>query len=92
MDLDWSETKGLREKIANGYSRVTRPLATAPFRAFGRNNHTEELERLGLALEDRTGGWRDHVWDRYGRDIVDCVQVARGEGGEVVCTVKVRPP
>ena len=51
-----------------------------------------EKEFVVIALEDPTGGWRDHVWARYGREIVDCVQAARGEGGEVACTVKVRPP
>ena len=45
-----------------------------------------------IPLDDPTGGWRDHVWERYGREIVDCVQVARGERGEVACTFKVRPP
>ena len=59
------------------------------------------LIALGIFLEDRyeivvredpTGGWKDHVWNRYGRTIADCAVVARTEDRLVECPVTVRAP
>ena len=46
-----------------------------------------------VPLKDSTGGWRDHVWDRYGDAIADCVIDARKRKvQELECVVMVRPP
>ena len=45
-----------------------------------------------IPLNDSTGGWRSHVWENYGRAIVDCVVEARRVDGEVNCTLVVRRP
>ena len=45
-----------------------------------------------LPLYDETEGWREHVWERYGDLIADCVIEARKRGGEIKCEIMVRPP
>ena len=45
-----------------------------------------------VPLYDETEGWREHVWERYGDAVADCVIEARKRGGELVCELKVRPP
>ena len=45
-----------------------------------------------IPLHDPTGGWRGHVWERYGRAIVDCAVEARRTKGEVDCPLVVRRP
>ena len=43
-----------------------------------------------LPLEDATGGWRGHVWEYYGGEIVGCVQKAYRDGSSFECVVNVR--
>ena len=46
-----------------------------------------------VPVPDRTGGWKDHVWERgYGPKIADCVIEAKKQGKEIVCKVTVRAP
>ena len=45
-----------------------------------------------VAIEDPTGGWRDHVWDNYGRKLVDCITEATRTDGEVSCSIIVSKP
>ena len=45
-----------------------------------------------VPFHDETEGWREHVWERYGDAIADCVIEARKRGGELVCEIRVRPP
>ena len=45
-----------------------------------------------IPLDDPTGGWRGHIWERYGHRIVDCAVEARRTGAEVNCPLVVRRP
>ncbi|MDE0407587.1 MAG: hypothetical protein OXN81_06965 [Alphaproteobacteria bacterium] len=45
-----------------------------------------------IPLHDPTGGWRGHIWEQYGRRIVDCAVEARRTGAEVDCPLTVRTP
>lgn len=45
-----------------------------------------------IPLNDPTGGWRGHVWDNYGRAVVDCVAEAMRTDAEVDCSLVVRRP
>ena len=45
-----------------------------------------------IPVHDPTGGWRGHVWDYYGRAVVDCVVEAMRTDAEVDCPLVVRRP
>ena len=45
-----------------------------------------------IPIHDPTGGWRGHVWDNYGRAVVDCVAEAMRADAEVDCSLVVRKP
>ena len=45
-----------------------------------------------IPLHDPTGGWRGHIWDNYGRAIVDCAVEAMRTDAEVNCPLVVRRP
>ena len=45
-----------------------------------------------IPVHDPTGGWRGHVWEQYGRRIVDCAAEAIATGAEVNCPLVVRKP
>ena len=45
-----------------------------------------------IPLHDPTGGWRGHIWEHYGRRIVDCTAEAMASGAEVNCPLVVRKP
>ena len=45
-----------------------------------------------IPLHDPTGGWRGHIWEQYGRRIVDCAVEARRTGADVDCPLTVRRP
>ena len=45
-----------------------------------------------IPLHDPTGGWRGHVWDNYGRTIVDCAVEAMNTEAAVDCPLVVRKP
>ena len=45
-----------------------------------------------VPLHDPTGGWSGHVWDSYGRTIVDCAVEAMRTDAEVECPLVVRRP
>ena len=45
-----------------------------------------------IPLHDPTGGWRGHIWEQYGRRIVDCAVEARRTGANVNCPLTVRRP
>lgn len=45
-----------------------------------------------IPIHDPTGGWRGHVWDNYGRTVVDCVAEAMRTDAEVDCSLVVRRP
>ena len=45
-----------------------------------------------IPLHDPTGGWRGHVWEQYGRTIVDCAVEAMRTDAEVNCPLVVRRP
>lgn len=42
-----------------------------------------------LPLQESTGGWKDHVWERYGLDLVECVKTGVRQGAPYDCTVDV---
>ena len=41
---------------------------------------------------DPTGGWRGHIWEQYGRTIVDCAAEAMRTDAEIDCPLVVRRP
>ena len=45
-----------------------------------------------IPLHDPTGGWRGHVWEQYGRIIVDCAVEAMRTDAAVECPLVVRRP
>ena len=45
-----------------------------------------------IPLHDPSGGWRGHVWEQYGRIIVDCAVEAMRTDAEVDCPLVVRRP
>ena len=46
-----------------------------------------------LDVPDASGGWREHIWQNYGRAIVECaVEAQRRGGSEIDCTLRVRAP
>ena len=45
-----------------------------------------------IPLHDPTGGWRGHVWEQYGRTVVDCAVEAMRTDAEVECPLVVRRP
>ena len=45
-----------------------------------------------IPLHDASGGWRGHIWDNYGRAIVDCAVEAMRTDAEVNCPLVVRRP
>ena len=45
-----------------------------------------------IPLHDPTGGWGGHIWDNYGRTIVDCAVEAMRTNAEVDCPLAVRRP
>ena len=45
-----------------------------------------------IPLHDPTGGWRGHIWDNYGRIIVDCAAEAMRTNAGVDCPLVVRRP
>ena len=40
-----------------------------------------------LPVYDSTGGWKDYVWERYGREIVDCTKKAAERGSDAACAI-----
>ena len=51
-----------------------------------------QLQFQVIPLHDPTGGWRGHVWENYGRRIVDCAVEAMATNAEVDCPLVVRRP
>lgn len=51
-----------------------------------------EKEFQVIPLHDPSGGWRDHIWEEYGRRIADCAVEARRTGARVECPLAVRAP
>ena len=45
-----------------------------------------------IPLHDPTGGWSGHVWEQYGRTVVDCAVEAMRTDAEVECPLVVRRP
>ena len=45
-----------------------------------------------IPLHDPTSGWRGHVWEQYGRIIVDCAVEAMRTDAEIDCPLMVRRP
>ena len=45
-----------------------------------------------IPLHDPTAGWSAHVWENYGRTIVECAAEAMRAGSEVDCPLVVRSP
>ena len=45
-----------------------------------------------IPLHDPTGGWRGHIWEQYGRRVVDCAVEARRIDADVNCPLTVRKP
>ena len=43
-----------------------------------------------LPMQDATGGWRDHMWERYGGDLVGCVRRGLRDGSSFECVIDVR--
>ncbi len=42
-----------------------------------------------LPIEDASGGWKDHVWEHYGGDVVGCVRRALRDGSSFECVIDV---
>ena len=51
-----------------------------------------QLQFQAIPPHDPTGGWRGHVWENYGRRIVDCAVEAMRTNAEVDCPLVVRRP
>ena len=51
-----------------------------------------QLQFQAIPPHDPTGGWRGHVWENYGRTIVDCAVEAMRTNAEVDCPLVVRRP
>ena len=49
-----------------------------------------QWEHEPLSPRDRTGGWRDYIWNVHGADIVACVREMRKTGRETDC--RLSPP
>ena len=49
-----------------------------------------EQEWRVLPIEDATGGWKGHIWEIYGRDIMGCVQEAYQDGSSFECVLNVK--
>ena len=45
-----------------------------------------------IPLHDPTGGWRDHIWEHYGRRIFDCTAEAIASKADVNCPLVIRKP
>lgn len=45
-----------------------------------------------IPLHDPTAGWSAHIWENYGRTIVNCAAEAMRTGSEVDCPLVVRRP
>ena len=43
-----------------------------------------------LPMQDATGGWRDHVWESYGGDVIGCVRRGLRDGSSFECVLDVR--
>ena len=43
-----------------------------------------------LPVEDSTRGWRDHVWESYGGDVIGCVRRGLRDGSSFECVIDVR--
>ena len=43
-----------------------------------------------LPMQDATGGWRDHVWESYGGDVIGCVRRGLRDGSSFECVIDVR--
>ena len=44
-----------------------------------------------IPLHDPTHGWGEHIWNTYGRTIVDCEREAMRRNSEIDCPLVVRP-
>lgn len=44
-----------------------------------------QWEHEPLSPRDRTGGWRDYIWNEHGADIVACIRKMRKTGRETEC-------
>ena len=45
-----------------------------------------------VPLHDPTSGWSAHIWQNYGRTIVDCAEDARRTNKAIECRFPVRAP
>ena len=45
-----------------------------------------------VPLHDPTSGWSDHIWQNYGRTIVDCAEDARRTNKPIECRFPVHAP
>ncbi len=43
-----------------------------------------------LPMQDGTGGWRDHVWESYGGDVIGCVRRGMRDQSSFECVLDVR--
>ncbi len=50
-----------------------------------------EMQFQVIPLHDPTLGWGEHIWNTYGRTIVDCEREALRTGRDVDCPLTVRP-
>ena len=45
-----------------------------------------------IPIHDPTAGWRDHIWEHYGRRIFDCTAEAIASKADVNCPLVIRKP
>ena len=45
-----------------------------------------------IPLHDPTNGWRDHIWEHYGRTVMGCAAEAMRTASDVNCQLVVRRP
>ena len=50
-----------------------------------------EMQFQVIPLHDPTRGWGEHIWNTYGRTIVDCEREAMRTNSEIDCPLVVRP-
>ena len=81
------------EELERRGRRGWRALATAAgFPAFLLLGLLVEQQFQVIPFHDPSGGWRGHVWEQYGRIIVDCAVEAMRTDAEVDCPLVVRRP
>ena len=75
-----------------GHKRWWALAVAAGFPAFLLLGLLVEQQFQVIPLHDPTGGWHGHIWEHYGRFVIDCAVEAIRTDAEVGCPLVVRRP